>query len=56
MQIIENHCQLCDRLIYFTDQIAQVIGRSLLVREVWGSYPEPIKSPHVANDSPPLQP
>jgi len=28
-----------------TGQIAQVIRRLLLVREVWGPNPEPIKSP-----------
>jgi len=28
-----------------TGQIAQVVRRSLLVREIWGLNPEPIKSP-----------
>jgi len=28
-----------------TGQTAQVVRRSLLVREVWGSNPKPIKSP-----------
>jgi len=30
---------------YDTGQMAQVVRRSLLVREVWDSNPEPIKSP-----------
>jgi len=43
-------------MIYRTCQIAQVTRRLLLVREVWGSYPEPIKFPTRCQRSPPLQP
>jgi len=31
--------------LFFTGQTAQVVRRLLLVREVWGSNLEPIKSP-----------
>jgi len=34
-----------ENFLIVTGQIAQVIRRSLLMREVWGLNPEPIKSP-----------